>query len=70
MKEACKNRVGDQDTEYDYMVKQSCLPAGSTEQNGARVKATIDFYLCCNDQGSYPGKFVLRKLLGAVDQLL
>ena len=53
----------DQDTEYDYLVKQSCLPAGSTEQNGARVKATIDFYLCCNDPRFGPGKLCCENCL-------
>lgn len=53
----------DQDTEYDYLVKQACLPAGSTEQNGARVKATIDFYLCCNDPRYGPGQLCCENCL-------
>ena len=46
-----------------YRVRQECIAAGSTDQDGARVKATIDFYLCCNDPRFGPGKLCCENCL-------
>ena len=46
-----------------YRQRQSCIAAGSTDQDGLRVKASIDFYLCCHDPRFGPGKLCCENCL-------
>ena len=46
-----------------YRQRQSCIAAGSTDQDGARVKASIDFYLCCHDPRFGVGKLCCENCL-------
>ena len=46
-----------------YRVRQTCVAAGSTDQDGARVQASINFYLCCHDIKFGPGKLCCENCL-------
>ena len=61
---SCVLAQGDGDGTYaGYRVRQTCISAGSEEQEGNRIKASINFYLCCHNPKFGPGKLCCENCL-------